>query len=314
MLSPKHGLEGCTMKQVRKKNNCFARRTRFAWLLAAPVLLYILVILLVPCLWGVFISFGERKVGQPMEFNGLGNYISLMKDKEFWNALWATVKFTTSAVVLKVVIGTGMALLLNMKLKGRSFFRSVLMLPWTLPILIATLTWKWLLSDVGGIFSYWLSQMGVVDRGFSFLSSSSMAMFAVVLVNVWKGAPFIGTSVLSGLQTIPQELYEAAEIDGAGTIAKFIHITLPLVKPTLMLSTVLTTIWTLNNFEGVWLLTGGGPAGSTQVLPIYTYLTAMSDNNLGRAMAVSILSMPILILLINSVAKRTFSDEGGDGE
>ena len=296
------------MRAVKRRKNPREREGLSAWLLASPVLLYIACVLLVPCIWGVVISFTDKKIGMPAHFNGIENYISLLLDKTFWSSLGVTLVFTCASVVMKVIFGTILALLLNSKIKCRAFFRSALVIPWTLSILIATLTWKWLLSDIGGAFSYILNKLGLVRKGFSFFTTSGRAMFAVVMVNVWKGTPFIATSVLAGLQTISPEMYEAAEIDGAKAWKKFWYITLPLVRSTLLLATVMTTIWTINNFEGVWLLTGGGPAGSTQVLSIFTYLTAMSNNDIGRSMAISVLSMPFLIMLINTVAKRTFAE------
>jgi multiple sugar transport system permease protein len=132
-------------------------------------------------------------------------------------------------------------------------------------------------------------------------------MFSVILVNVWRGVPFVGIGILAGLQTIPNDMYEAAMLDGAGAIKRFIHITLPSVKEVALLSAVITMIWTMNDFEIIWLLTGGGPANATQVLSTFSYTTGFLNLHLAKALAISIFSMPLMILLINFVTKRTLS-------
>ena len=294
-----------TTREVRASRN----DSVLAWSLSAPALLYIGIVLLVPCIWGVFISLTSKKIGSQGVFTGLENYIQLCSEKGFWNSVYVTLIFTFFAVLLKVVFGVILALLLNEKIRARGFFRGVLMLPWTLPILIAALTWRWMYSDVGGVLNYLLKLMNIIQKDINFLGTPLLAMTSVIIVNVWKGVPFIAMSVLAGLQTIPSELYESARMDGANGLRQFYHITVPLLKSSIMLSTLMSTIWTLNNFEGVWLLTAGGPAGSTQVLSIYSYLTAMSNNDIGKAMAVSVLSLPFLILLINAVARSSLKEE-----
>ena len=160
-------------------------------------------------------------------------------------------------------------------------------------------------SDTGGVLNAMLSGSELIDHKIAWLSTPLMAMVSIVIVNVWRGAPFIGISVLSGLQTISLDLYESATVDGAGAVAKFIYITLPSIKNVLMLATLVTTIWTFNDFEIIWLLTKGGPLNSTQVISTFSYQMGILQMNFGKAVASSIMFLPLIILLVNMVTGYT---------
>ena len=160
-------------------------------------------------------------------------------------------------------------------------------------------------ADTGGVLNAMLMGTGVVDQKIAWLSTPAMAMSAIVLVNVWRGAPFIGISVLSGLQTISSDLYESATVDGAGAFARFCYITIPSIKNVLMLSTLVTTIWTFNDFEIIWLLTKGGPLNSTQVISTYSYQAGILQMDFGKAVAASIMFLPVIIVIVNIITGYT---------
>lgn len=282
---------------------------RLAFILISPVVLYLLAVMVLPLGWAVYMSFTDKTVGNPARFIGIGNYIELLQDKLFWKALMNTVIFTLVAVIAKVVFGMIMALVLNEKLIFRNVFRVLLFLPWTVPTIVSVFTWQWMYSDVGGVLNYILIQLGIIQQQIGWLATPDLAMMSVILVNVWRGIPFLGIAILAGLQTISSEMYEAAKIDGANAIKRFLYITLPSVKEVTMLAAVITTIWTLNDFEIIWLLTRGGPSNGTQVLSTFSYTLGFLNLELGKAIAISVLSIPPLVMLINFVTKRSLSSD-----
>ncbi|WP_246131924.1 carbohydrate ABC transporter permease [Paenibacillus hemerocallicola] len=280
---------------------------KLAYVLMSPVLLYLLAVMVVPFGWALYLSFTNKVVGVEATFIGLGNYIDLVKDSLFWKAVWNTVVFTLVAVIGKTVFGMIMALVLNEKIVFRNVFRVLLFLPWTIPTIVSVFTWQWIYSDVGGVLNFLLLKAHLISQPVGWLASPDLAMFSVILVNVWRGIPFMGIAILAGLQTLSKEMYEAAMLDGAGAFKRFIYMTLPSVKEVTVLAAVMTTIWTLNDFEIIWLLTRGGPSNGTQVLSTLSYTIGFLNMSLGKAIAIAILTMPPLIMLINFVTKRSLS-------
>ena len=163
-----------------------------------------------------------------------------------------------------------MALSLNLKFKGRNIARALLMIPWTLPNIVVVYNWRWIFNSTGGIANYILKSLHITNTDIIWFGSAGLGMTTIIVANVWRGTPFFGVSILAKLQTIPKDYYEAAEIDGAGLWQKFRHITLPEVKDVTILSALMSTIWTINEFETVWLLTGGGPNGTTEVMNVFS--------------------------------------------
>jgi multiple sugar transport system permease protein len=273
----------------------------------SPVLIYLLAVMVVPFGWALYLSFTNKVVGSNATFIGLGNYIELVQDSLFWRAVWNTAVFTLVAVIGKTVFGMIMALVLNEKIVFRNVFRVLLFLPWTIPTIVSVFTWQWIYSDVGGVLNYLLLKAHLISQPVGWLASPDLAMFSVILVNVWRGIPFMGIAILAGLQTLSKEMYEAAMLDGAGAIKRFFYMTLPSVKEVTVLAAVMTTIWTLNDFEIIWLLTRGGPSNGTQVLSTLSYTIGFLNMSLGKAIAIAIMTMPPLIMLINFVTKRSLS-------
>ncbi|GBF74168.1 sugar ABC transporter [Paenibacillus sp. 598K] len=282
---------------------------KLAYLLMSPVLIYLLAVMVLPFGWALYLSFTDKVVGMPARFTGLTNYIELMRDSIFWKAVWNTIVFTGVAVFFKTVFGMIMALVLNEKIVCRNLFRVLLFLPWTIPTIVSVFTWQWIYSDVGGVLNHILLQLKLIGQPMGWLAQPDLAMLSVILVNVWRGIPFMGIAILAGLQTISRDMYEAAMLDGAGAIKRFWFITLPSVKEVAILAGVMTTIWTLNDFEIIWLLTRGGPSNATQVLSTLSYTIGFLNMSLGKAIAIAILTMPPLIMLINYVTKRSLSRE-----
>lgn len=285
------------------------QETRFAYLVNAPIIIYLVCILLFPMIWGVYMSLTNKAIGGKAVFIGLKNYTRLLQTAEYRISIKNTLVFTFFSIIFKLFFGMLMALALNTEFKGRNLVRALLMIPWTLPNIVAVYNWRWIFDPSGGIANYLLKCFGLIEKDLVWFGSAGLAMAAVVIANVWRGSPFFGTSILAKLQTIPKDYYEAAEIDGANTLQRFIYVTLPEIKDVVLLSTLMSTIWTLNEFETIWLLTGGGPNGSTQVMNVYSYRTAMRSMMLGRGIAVSVLAMPILILLISALTRKMVTDD-----
>ncbi|WP_246079330.1 carbohydrate ABC transporter permease [Paenibacillus piri] len=282
---------------------------RLAMTLVAPVVLYLMAVMVIPFGWAIYMSFTDKMVGTPGNFIGIKNYVNLLADLMFWKAVTNTLVFTLVCVSAKVVFGMIMALVLNEKLIFRNVFRVLLFLPWTIPTIVSIFTWQWIFSDVGGVLNFLLTQLGIIKAPVGWLADAHLAMFSVILVNVWRGIPFVGIGILAGLQAISSDMYEAAMLDGANAVKRFIYITLPSVKEVALLAAVITMIWTLNDFEIIWLMTRGGPSNATQVLSTLSYTTGFLNLHLGKALAISIFSLPLMILLINFVTKRTLSSK-----
>ena len=286
------------MREKRGKK----KRDVLPYILIAPVVIYILCVMVFPFCWALYVSFTDKRIGVDGAFVGLRNYIELLRDPIFLMSIVRTFIFTGGSVILKLIFGIAMAVVLNEKLRCRNIFRSILLLT-----VVVVLVWQWMFSDVGGVLNA-LLQMAGLSKPVLWLAKPGMAMFSVILVNVWKGTPFIALSVLAGLQNISPEYYEAASIDGATVIQKFVRITLPLLRDVIFLAALMTTIWTLNNFEVIWLLTKGGPSNATNVAAVYSYITAFRNNNLSKAISISVLFLPIMIILINKITKKSLEE------
>lgn len=293
----------------RKANSLERKNTRFAYAVNAPLIIYMACVLLVPMIWGISLSFTNKTIGGGADFIGFKNYIKLLQDKEYLNSLLNTVKFTFFSIGGKLIFGTLMALALNVKFRGRNIVRALLLIPWTLPNIVAVLNWRWIFSATGGIANYLLKSLHLIDKDLIWFGSAGLAMATIIVANVWRGAPFFGISILGKLQTIPKDYYEAAAMDGANIFQRFWYVTLPEIKDVILLSTLMSTIWTINEFESVWLLTGGGPNGSTQIMNVFSYKTAMTSMQLGKGIAVSVLAMPVFIILINILSKKMLGDD-----
>ena len=199
--------------------------------------------------------------------------------------------------MLKLGIGLGLALLVNQKLPGRGLFRSFLMLPWAMPAFVAFLTWRVLYQPIGGGINLILTQTGIYPQVIDFLGQRSTAMASVIAASVWRGFPFWFVSILAALQTVPRELYEAAIVDGANAWQRFWNVTIPSILPVIIVTTLLSSIWTANGFEHVWLLTQGGPSDATMVFPVLAYF-GMQTQRIGEAAAVSVYMLPVLGILV----------------
>jgi len=275
------------------------RDAALGYLLLAPAAFLLILLVAYPFLTAVVMSMQKKLIGQAAApFIGLDNYIVLLSDPTFWIVVRNVLVFAGVSVAFKLMIGTAVALALNESMPARGLVRSIMILPWALPTLVAVLIWVWMYSDVGGVINHVLMGTGLVERPVLFLSDPVLAMVSVIVVNVWRGFPFFTITLLAGLQSVGSEQYDAAKVDGAGIFARFRHVTLPGLGPVMAVVTLLSTIFTLNDFAIIWLLTKGGPGNATDVLSTLTYKVAIRGLELGKGVAVSVVMLPLLIVLI----------------
>jgi ABC-type sugar transport system permease subunit len=248
-----------------------------------------------PLVYTFVLSFQEYKLSSATgRWIGFANYTKILSDHEVWNSIWISIVFTGASVGISFVIGLALALLLNRRMRGRHVVRSVFIIPWAVPAFVAALTWSWMFNDQFGIISGLTRALGgkpVVWLG------KDYALASLITVMVWKSFPFQVVVLLAGLQAINQELYEAASVDGAGTVAKFWHITIALLKPIAMVAILLASINAFNYFTIPWILTRGGPAGATSVLPIATYNIGFIAGDYGYAAAGAVLMFWFILLM-----------------
>lgn len=281
----------------------------FPYLLSLPTLLLVLGLVGFPFLFSIWISFTDRVVGGEGTFVGLQNFIYLAKNATFFSAVRNTIVIVVVACSLKFLIGLGLALLVNEKIPMRGFLRSFLMLPWAMPAFVAFLTWRVMYQPIGGGINLILTQTGLYPHVIDFLGAKSTAMPSVIAAAVWRGFPFWFISFLAALQGIPRELYEAARIDGANAFQRFQSVTWPGIRSVVIVTTLLSSIWTANAFEHVYLLTGGGPSDATITFPVLAYY-GMLTQRIGEAAAVSVYMLPVLVVLV--FAATTLIDAGDE--
>lgn len=282
---------------------------RLAYLFLVPMLLIVGGLVGYPFVQAIYMSTTEKLVGYPARFVGLGNYTWLLKDLTYRQVAWNSLFYTFWAEAFKLVIGMVMALVLHQKLRLREFFRGTLMIPWILPTVVTALTWALMFNPQTGAINLVLTKLGLMSERISWLGQAHTAMAAIIIANVWRGFPFFGLAFLAGLQAIPQEMYEAAAVDGATPVQRFWSITLPHLRNVIGVTTVLSTIWTLNDFNLVWVMTRGGPGHATTLFAIYAYEIGFQALRWGRAVATSIFALPGLALVIWFLTRYLLREE-----
>lgn len=277
------------------------RQALWGYLLVLPVGVVLLGLIAYPFVYAIVISFTSRIVGDPGKFVGLANYRYLLHYPAFSRAVQNTVTLVIVSDLAKLVVGMGLALLLNQKIRGRSFFRSFILLPWAMPSFVAYLVWRLLFLPIGGGINLILTQLHLTDVPIDWLGQKSTALPAVIIATIWRGFPFWTVSFLAALQNVPQEQYEAARVDGASAWAQFWAITIPSIRHVILVVVLLNSIWTANSFENIWIMTQGGPSDATMVFPVLAYF-GLASQRLGEAAAVSVALIPALAILVFIVA------------
>ncbi|TNG93457.1 sugar ABC transporter permease [Pasteurellaceae bacterium USgator11] len=268
------------------------------WIFVLPAMLVVSALFVYPFLSSIFYSFTNKNLIMPhYSFVGFDNYRAVLIDPQFWWAFFNSIKWTVLSLVGQVLVGFTLAIALNRIRHLQWLYKILLIIPWAFPTIVIAFSWQWILNGVYGYLPNMITKLGLMDIAPSFLSDSSWAFVSLVFINIWFGAPLIMVNVLSALQTVPAEQYEAAKIDGANAWQVFRHITLPHIKVVIGLLVVLRTVWVFNNFDIIYLITGGGPANSTMTIPIYAYNMGWGTKMLGRSSAVTVLLFIFLLLI-----------------
>jgi len=276
------------------------------YILVAPAFILMLLVVGYPILNSIYMSFLDYTLFKPkdIKFVGLANYLKVLSDPIFRESLLNTVLWVVFGVFFQFLFGLILALLLNRKFKGRGIVRSVILIPWVTPGVLIGLMWRWMYDGNYGVINDILSKLHIIDNFIPWLSSSDTSMASVIITIIWQGVPFFAIMLLAGLQAIPQELYEAAYVDGAGSWHTFCNITLPMLKPTILISTLLRTIWVANSVDVIYIMTGGGPGYSTHTLSVYTYIKAQKALDFGYSATLAI----YLTIILSSVAYVYFKN------
>lgn len=265
---------------------------RAGWLLTAPALAVILLIALFPLGWTVWESLHQHDLRMPWlgrPFVGLGNYLAIMQDARFWQALGHTAIFAVLSVSLELSLGLALALAMNQAFRGRGVVRAAVLVPWAIPTVVAALLWRFMFDSQAGIANVLLSDVGLLHHPLVWFVKATTAWVPVILADVWKTTPFVGLLLLAGLQSIDKELYEAAATDGASAWWQLRHITIPLLKPAILVALIFRTLDAFRVFDLIYVMTGGGPGTSTEPVALYTFNSLLQNLEFGYGAALSVI-------------------------
>src|SRR5712692_8909991 len=265
-----------------------------AWSFLLPTLLLLLLLAVYPLLYTFVLSMTNAQVSGPAHFVGLQNFVRLLRTDIFTLTLSNTIWYTLVAVTAKLALGLVLALVLAQQAPGMRWIRGAVLIPWVVPTSLAMLAWTWMFDSTYSVVNWVLMHLRVVSEPIAWLGTPRLARFAVTLVNVWSGLPFFGINFLAGLVSIPQELYEAATVDGAGPFVRFRQVTLPLLRPVLATVVLFSVVMTSSDFATIFILTKGGPQNMTQILSTLAFKLGLATGDLGNAAAISLYLFPVL--------------------
>lgn len=291
---------------VRRRSSATQKQqqTQLAWLLLIPTLLVIALVALYPLAQTIYQSFTDARLasGQEPRFIGLRNYQDLIRDTAFRDSILVTIQFTILTVLFEFVLGLGIALVINSNFKGRGAVRTAMLVPWAIPTVVSAQMWKWMYSDQYGVFNDFLLRLNIIDQPIAFIAQPNTSLAAIAAVDIWKTTPFVALLLLAGLQVIPGDVYEAARIDGANAIQQFLRITLPLLRPAILVTLIFRTLDSLRVFDVFYVMFGARQ--DTQTMAIYNQQNIVSFSDLGYGSAISVAIF--LIIGIFVIAYVTF--------
>jgi trehalose/maltose transport system permease protein len=291
--------EPTTRRRRRRRGALQRRQTRLAWLMLLPALAAVSFVALFPLGRTIYESFTNQEflAGiEPTKWVGLQNYRDVWHDSFFRDSVWTTVKFTLITVSIEFVLGLVIALVVNSSFKGRGVMRAIMLVPWAIPTVVAAQMWKWMLDDVFGVVNDAGVRLGILSHSRAWISDPSTALASVCAVDIWKTTPFVALLLLAGLQVIPKDLYEAADVDGAGWFVQFRRITLPLLAPAILVTLIFRTLDALRVFDVFYVFFGSRP--DTQTMAIYAQSTIVGDGYVGYGAAISVAIFLIIAFFV----------------
>ena len=283
----------------RRRSALKRRQTLLAWLMLAPALAAVALVALYPLGRTVYYSFTDQQFLeglQPTKWIGLANYKDLWHDTDFRHAVVETIKFTVITVLFEFVLGMIIALVVNSNFKGRGVMRAVMLIPWAIPTVISAQMWKWMYNDVYGVFNDGLLRLHIIHRPIAWVSDPHYALASVCAVDIWKTTPFVALLLLAGLQVIPKDLYEAASVDGANKLQQFWRITLPLLRPAILVALIFRTLDALRVFDVFYVFFGNRP--DTETMAIYAQDNIVGNGDVGYGSAISVAIFLIIAIFV----------------
>ncbi len=279
-----------------------------------PVVLLLILTFGYPLLKSIIMAFQNYKLSNinDVYFNNFANFKKMFGDSDFLLLLKNSLIYVVISVTGQFVLGLILALTLKQKFRGRGLYQAIVFLPWAFSTFVVGLLFRWSFNGEYGVVNDLLIRAGIVDKGIAWLGTPGLSLVIIILAMIWLGIPFFGIMILAALQSIPEEVYEAADMDGCGLINKFFNITLPFIKPTVIITILLRTIWIFNSFDLVVIVTGGGPANYSQTLPSFMYTKAFSGYDFGLAGALGLMLMVILSIYAMVFLKISNYDKAGD--
>jgi trehalose/maltose transport system permease protein len=273
----------------RRRTRLTTEQTRTAWLLLLPTLAVVAAVAFVPLIQTIYLSFTNDRLADlnPAEWIGAENYRDLLSDQRFRDAIWVTLKFTGITLIFEFILGLGIALVVNSNFKGRGPMRAAMLVPWAIPTVVSAQMWDWMYHDIYGVFNDLLvDRLGILDSNVAWVTSRSTSLWAVAAVDIWKTTPFVALLLLAGLQVIPSDVYEAATVDGANKLQQFWRITLPLLRPAILVTLIFRTLDALRVFDVFYVMFGA--RRDTQTMAIYAQDRIVSASRIGYGSAVAV--------------------------
>ena len=289
-----------TSARVAARRGRFTReRMFFGYSLLTPAILYMFLLVGVPFFFSLYLSLSDASVGEPVaRFVGFQNFVAVFQDSIFRLALRNSIMFTVIAGVFKAALGTLMAFLLIPEVRGKKLIRSLIVRPWTLPVAISALAWKWMFDPQFSAINYVGVRLGLIHGWPNWIGEPGLATAAVIAVNVWRGFPFAAIVLMAGFSAVPLELLDAGKVDGATFFLRYRYIVLPVIAPILFLGLLFDTVFTLSDLSIIYLLTLGGPMGTTEILPTRAFEIGINAGALGRGAAIALVLFPILLPVV----------------
>ncbi len=286
------------------------QQERLAYMLLLPSMLVVLGVAFYPLFNTVYVTFFDARLGssRAWEFVGIDNYVRLLSNTQWWQAVWATIKFTVVSVILELILGLGIALVVNSKFPGRGLMRTAMLVPWAIPTAISSQMWKWMYHDVFGVINDFFTRVvPILPTKIAWVASASTALWALVAVDVWKTTPFMALLLLAGLQLISADIYEAASVDGATGWRQFWTITLPQLRPAIVVALIFRTLDSLRVFDLVWIMTSG--AFGTETMATLNQRNLVQFQQLGYGSTISVAIFVVIGIFVVFYVTTIFRDE-----
>jgi len=287
---------------MERRSKTRVKGSRFGWesaLFTLPAVLVVFFVIAFPLGQAIWLSFTDKSVGNPtVNFIGMQNYNYWLHSPLFWQALRNSLVLGAVTVAISLLLGMPCAIALERFARFKNIIAGIALIPWISPTVVSSLVWYWMLNPFSGLINWTLSHIGLIDAPVNWLGTPGLAMFSIILVSTWRRAPYFGVVLNAGLSEVPVELYEAARIDGANAWQQFRFVTLPALRGLIFLVSILGFIETAYSFTFVYVLTRGGPAGTTQIIPVQAFVTAFNSGQLGKGIAMPLLTIPLFIPLM----------------